>query len=99
MARSKSELLNLRLAPVQLRWLRNRAARDHDGNLSGAVRGAITDARLLELAREDYHRLSMEHGVRLPTNEGGETTVLQAILSGFMRGPIAWTDDGDEPSS
>jgi hypothetical protein len=41
-------------------WLEDRAAA-LGGNLSAALRQAITDARLLESAREDYKLIRTEH--------------------------------------
>jgi len=77
----KDEALSLRVTAAQAAWLRDLAEREYEGNFSAAVRRALTDARLLEMARDDFDRLQRDNGMRLPANEGGEATVLETILS------------------
>jgi hypothetical protein len=52
-------MLNGRITVEQMEWLQQKAD-ELDGNLSAALRQAITDARLLEMARIDYRRLREE---------------------------------------
>lgn len=52
-------MLNGRITTEQMEWLQEKAE-ELGGNLSAALRQAITDARLLEMARLDYRRLRDE---------------------------------------
>lgn len=52
-------MINGRITVEQMEWLQARAE-DLDGNLSAALRQSITDAMLLEMAREDYKLLREE---------------------------------------
>jgi hypothetical protein len=52
-------MLNGRITTEQMEWLQEKAD-ELDGNLSAALRQALTDARLLEIARLDYRRLRDE---------------------------------------
>jgi hypothetical protein len=53
-------MVNGRITAEQMEWLQERAD-ELGGNLSAAIRQTITDARLLEQAREDYKELRREH--------------------------------------
>ncbi len=53
-------MVNGRITVEQMEWLEARAEQ-LDGNLSAALRQSITDAMLLEMAREDYKHLREEH--------------------------------------
>jgi hypothetical protein len=95
----RSERLDVRVTAAQARRLRALAERDFEGNLSNAIRAAIRDAELLELAREDYARLVDEQGLRLPLNaDDGSTTVLQLVLTRRLAGggKIEW-HESEEP--
>lgn len=77
-------MLQGRITSEQMEWLENRAA-ELGGNLSAAIRQSITDARLLEMARADYKELREEQpDFQLPTHNDGSTTVLRAVVSGFI---------------
>ena len=52
-------MLNGRITTEQMEWLQEKADA-LGGNLSAALRQAITDARLLEMARNDYRLLRQE---------------------------------------
>jgi hypothetical protein len=53
-------MVNGRITVEQMEWLANRAE-ELGGNLSAALRQTITDARLLEVAREDFTAFRKEH--------------------------------------
>lgn len=94
MARAeKTVVLNVRVTERQAAWIRKRAEERHSGNLSEAVREAVTDAWLLEAARADYRRLRDEHGFRLPL-PGREPGALYLALALPIHGAI-W-EHGDE---
>lgn len=76
-------MVNGRITVEQMEWLQGRADA-LDGNLSAALRQTITDARFLELAREDYERLRRERPeFEIPRNDPPEadSRILQVILS------------------
>ena len=52
-------MLNGRITAEQMEWLQEKAD-ELGGNLSAALRQALTDARLLEMARRDYRQLREE---------------------------------------
>ena len=52
-------MLNGRITTEQMEWLQEKAD-ELGGNLSAALRQALTDARLLEMARRDYRQLREE---------------------------------------
>ena len=56
-------MINGRITIEQMEWLQQRAD-ELGGNLSAALRQAITDARTLEMARRDFELLSV--AVRTP---------------------------------
>lgn len=65
-------MLNGRITAEQMEWLQERAD-ELDGNLSAALRQALTDARLLEMARIDYRLLFEEHpGFEIPRYDDGK---------------------------
>jgi len=65
-------MVNGRITGEQMEWLLARADA-LDGNLSAALRQTITDARFLEMARDDYKLLQEEHPeFRIPRNDDGD---------------------------
>jgi hypothetical protein len=72
-------MVNGRITGEQMAWLEERADA-LDGNLSAALRQAITDARLLEMAREDYRDLVKNRGLRIPRDELGNSSMLQIAM-------------------
>lgn len=83
MADRKTYAVKVRLSEKQHGRLQAVADARFDGNVSDALRQAVTDAEVLRMAREDYFRLLKEVGPFLPTNEGSETTFLETALSPF----------------
>ncbi len=84
-------MVNGRITPEQMAWLEERAA-ELDGNLSAALRQAITDARLLEMAREDYWRICREYpDFEIPRDENEGSSILAVAL----RLRLTDTDDAE----
>src|SRR5438045_759571 len=80
-------MINGRITVEQMEWLQ-KLADELGGNLSAALRQAITDARLLEMARRDYKFLRQEHpGFQMPPDEDGATRVADAVLVMKMSEP------------
>jgi hypothetical protein len=75
-------MINGRVTVEQMAWLEERAD-ELDGNLSAALRQAITDAQLLRMMREDYRRLREEHPEFEipPVDEDGTSRVLAVLLA------------------
>lgn len=74
-------MVNGRITAEQMAWLQARAD-ELDGNLSAALRQTITDARALEMAREDYRLLRSEHPeFTIPPDEDGVSRVLAVMLN------------------
>jgi hypothetical protein len=75
-------MLNGRITAEQMAWPEDRAS-TLNGNLSAALRQTITDARVLELMREDYKRLQREHPEFAipPDDEDGTSRVVEVFLS------------------
>jgi hypothetical protein len=75
-------MINGRITPEQMEWLQAKAS-ELGENLSAALRQAITDARTLELAREDYKLLRAEHPeFEIPPHDDvPETRLLAIVLS------------------
>jgi hypothetical protein len=74
-----SAMVNGRITGEQMAWLEERAA-ELDGNLSAALRQAITDARILEMAREDYRYLVKHCGLEIPRYENGNSAMLSIAM-------------------
>src|SRR4051812_18121898 len=72
-------MVNGRITGEQMAWLEERAG-EVDGNLSAALRQAITDARLLEMVREDYRFLTKERGLVIPRYEDGTSSLLSVAM-------------------
>jgi len=74
-------MVNGRITLEQFDWLQARAD-ELGGNLSAALRQTITDARFLEMARNEYHRLRQEHPeFEIPRDdEDGTSRALEVIL-------------------
>jgi hypothetical protein len=73
-------MVNGRVTAEQMEWLLARAY-ELDGNLSAALRQTITDARLLEAAREDYQTFRAKHPeVEIPYTDEGASYVWEAFL-------------------
>jgi hypothetical protein len=76
-------MVNGRITAEQMEWLQARAD-ELNGNLSAALRQTITDARLLEMARDDYQQLRAQHPEFAipPTDDEAHTSrALQVILN------------------
>jgi hypothetical protein len=76
-------MLNGRVTAEQMEWLIALADEKYEGNLSAALREALTWAELLQYARDDYLRLVDEHPeFSIPRNDDdGTTRVVEAALS------------------
>lgn len=85
MADAKTYAVKARVSEKQLARLQAVADARFGGNLSHALRQAVLDAEILRMVREDYWRLVKDQGLRLPTNEGGETTFMETALSPWAR--------------
>src|SRR4051812_1353283 len=74
-------MVNGRVTAEQMEWLLARAD-ELGGNLSAALRQTITDARVLEWARDDYALLREQHPeFEIPRDdEDGTSRVLQVVL-------------------
>lgn len=72
-------MVNGRITGEQMAWLEERAEK-LDGNLSAALRQAITDARILEMARKDYRDLVRHYGLELPRREDGTSPMLAIAM-------------------
>jgi hypothetical protein len=76
-------MLNGRITREQMDWLEARAEA-LGGNLSAALRQAITDARLLEGARDDYKLLCDEHPeFEIPRHDDDRTTRFVQLVLGM----------------
>jgi hypothetical protein len=95
--REKTIFRNVRFTPKQIRYLTRRADEEFEGNFSAATRRAVADARLLELARQEYD-VQARQGLEIPTShDDGSPNVLWSILSTrFGGGTIEW---GEEPAA
>lgn len=85
-------MVNGRITLEQLAWLEARAD-ELGGNLSAALRQAITDARFLDMAREDYKLLREQHPeFSIPPHDDPphESRILSVVLSGIR---LAEVDD------
>jgi hypothetical protein len=74
-------MVNGRITAAQMEWLLA-LADEVGGNLSAALRQAITDAQVLEMARMEYERLREEHpDFSFPPNDDdGTTRALELVL-------------------
>jgi len=92
MARAeKTVVLNVRVSEQQASWLRNVAEARHSGNLSEAVRQAVTDSWMLRRGREEYRQLH-EEGFEFPRDERGMTRPLELLLSWELKDSV-WDDE------
>src|SRR3954447_26583118 len=74
-------MVNGRVTAEQMEWLLARAD-ELGGNLSAALRQTITDARLLETPREDFHTYCELHpDFELPVRENEGTWVWAVFLT------------------
>lgn len=74
-------MINGRITPEQMAWLEEKAG-ELGGNLSAALRQAVTDARLLEMAREDYKRIRAQYpDFEIPQEENEGSSALHVVLS------------------
>ena len=82
MARAeKTVVLNVRVTERQARWLRNVAEQQHSGNVSEAVRQAVTDSWILRRVRDEYRTMRDETGFQFPRDEDGMTRGIELFLS------------------
>jgi Arc/MetJ-type ribon-helix-helix transcriptional regulator len=97
MARAeKTVVLNVRVTENQAKWLRNVAEDQHSGNLSEAVRQAITDSWILRRVREEYKAVRAEEGFEFPRDEHGLTRPIEVLLGGGMFTGVTVTWDEDD---
>lgn len=83
-------MVNGRVTAEQMEWLLARAD-ELGGNLSAALRQTITDARLLESAREDYRMFRAERPeFEVPYDDEGASYVWEVFLG------VQLTDTEDE---
>ena len=76
-------MVNGRITLEQFAWLQAQAD-ELGGNLSAALRQTITDARLLEMARNDYQLLRKEHPeFEIPHHHDDGTSRIVAIILGL----------------
>jgi hypothetical protein len=73
-------MVNGRVTLEQWAWLQEKAD-ELDGNLSAALRQALTDAQLLEMARRDYRTFHEVHpDFEVPLHEHGPSWTFDVIL-------------------
>jgi Arc/MetJ-type ribon-helix-helix transcriptional regulator len=89
--RARNRRRNVRVSEQQAAWLRNVAEARHSGNLSEAVRQAVTDSWMLRRAREEYKELRAE-GFEFPRDEDGMTRGIELFLSWELKNSV-WDDD------
>lgn len=82
--RQRTITVKARITPRQRERLEELAEARFGGNLSAALRQALTDADLLRMARHEFRRLVTEQGLRLPRDQDGFTTPLEGILGDFF---------------
>src|SRR5215208_4217279 len=94
MARAdKTVVLNVRVTERQAAWLRRVAEDQHAGNLSEAVRQAVTDSWVLRRVREEYRQMRDDLAFQFPPDENGMTRGIELLLSLSLKG-MTW-DEGD----
>jgi hypothetical protein len=94
--RATAVVLNVRVSELQARWLHNLAEAQHSGNLSAAVRQAVTDSWVLRRVREQYREL-LEEGFSFPRDEMGATRGIEFFLSSFgANSEMRWEDEDVE---
>jgi hypothetical protein len=83
-------MVNGRITAEQMEWLLARAD-ELDGNLSAALRQTISDARFLEIARDDFKVLKEEHPeFRIPRHDDGDG--VHEGTSRMVEIVLAWRD-------
>ena len=86
-------MVNGRITAEQMEWLLARA-QELNGNLSAALRQTITDARFLEMARDDYKLLREQHPeFRIPRHDDGDG--IHEGTSRFVEVVLGWTGLSD----
>lgn len=74
-------MVNGRITAEQMEWLLERAD-ELGGNLSAALRQTITDARVLEMMRQDFKAFRAEHpDLAIPPTDEGATWGWQLFLT------------------
>ncbi len=97
MARAdKTVVLNVRVSENQAKWLRKVAEEQHSGNLSEAVRQALTDSWVLRRVREEYAQLQDEMGFQFPRHIDDKTTRAIEMFLGPWSKSLTMTWDDDE---
>jgi hypothetical protein len=92
-------MVNGRITAEQMEWLLARAEA-LGGNLSAALRQTITDARFLEMAREDYRVLVEEHPTfRIPRRKDGMSRLVDVVLNAPGLSEVADLELRDEEAS
>ena len=92
----KTIVLNVRVTELQARWLRNLAEAQHSGNLSAAVRQAVTDSWVLRRVRQQYGEL-VDEGFSFPLDEMGATRGIEFFLSSFgASSEMRWQEEDVE---
>ena len=91
--------LNARITEHQSAWLRARADREFGGNMSEAVRQALTEARILRQMIVEHKGIKAEApGYRLPDAPSGEATLTRMVLGGFLSlGTAVWDEEDARP--
>lgn len=81
-------MVNGRITAEQMEWLLARAE-ELGGNLSAALRQTIADARMLEMAKQDYrHLLDERPDFAIPRHEDdGTTRVVELVLLANLSDP------------
>jgi hypothetical protein len=93
MARAeKTVVLNVRVSERQAEWLRKVADDQHSGNLSEAVRRAITDSWVFRRVRDEYRSMREHDGFSFPRDEHGLTRPIELFL-GWSTWDMTWDDE------
>lgn len=93
MARAeKTVVLNVRVTERQARWLRNLAEEQHSGNLSEAVRQAITDSWVFRRVRSEYRDMREHEGFEFPPDQDGMTRPI-AFFLGWAYSGMTWDEE------
>lgn len=90
----KTVAIKARVTAQQLAELERLADERFEGNLSAALRAALSDASLLDAARSSYRQLVMAHGFRFPEPDGAPTALETILSSGWVR-PTRIIDEDD----
>jgi Arc/MetJ-type ribon-helix-helix transcriptional regulator len=87
----KTHPVQVRLSEEDRAALQRLADERFGGNVSDAVRQALVDMRVLDMARREYWILVRDHGLKLPQSEERGNNGLDVMLS-------PWPELGDNKS-